>query len=73
MTDAANPNVNQVAKNVRLTGEEEMIAFAAQASKVLTGGGLVFLEGTLGAGKTTFSRGLIQAGPARGAARAGAP
>jgi len=65
MTDAANPNANpnenQVAKNVRLTGEEEMVAFAAQASKVLTGGGLVFLEGTLGAGKTTFSRGLIQA------------
>ena len=48
-------------QHIRLTGEPQMLRFAAAASGCLTGGGLVFLEGTLGAGKTTFSRGFIQA------------
>lgn len=46
---------------LHLTGESEMLGFAAQMATVLTGGGLIFLEGTLGAGKTTLSRGFIQA------------
>ncbi len=51
----------QTADQIRLTGEDEMVSFAGRISSILTGGGLVFLEGTLGAGKTTLSRGLIQA------------
>ena len=51
----------QTAGQIRLTGGDEMVSFAGRMSSILTGGGLVFLEGTLGAGKTTLSRGLIQA------------
>lgn len=44
-----------------LADEQATIAFAKQCAAVFKQGGLVFLQGTLGAGKTTFSRGLIQA------------
>ena len=46
---------------LQLNGEAAMLAFASACAPVLRDGGLIFLEGTLGAGKTTFSRGLIQA------------
>ena len=52
---------SQPANSVILTGEVNMVGFAAQVAPLLIDGGLIFLEGTLGAGKTTFSRGLIQA------------
>jgi len=50
-----------IENRLRLTGEPQMLSFAAKMADVLVGGGLIFLEGTLGAGKTTLSRGLIQA------------
>ncbi|TNF01518.1 MAG: tRNA (adenosine(37)-N6)-threonylcarbamoyltransferase complex ATPase subunit type 1 TsaE [Gammaproteobacteria bacterium] len=46
---------------VLLNGEEAMVAFGRQLGAVLTDGSLVFLEGDLGAGKTTLSRGMLSA------------
>ena len=58
-----------MSQGIRLTGESAMMAFAAELSQVFTQGGVVFLEGTIGAGKTTLSRGLIQAMGHQGAVR----
>lgn len=44
-----------------LQSESETIAFASRLAKQLHGGMVVYLQGGLGAGKTTFCRGVIQA------------
>jgi len=50
-----------------VSGETAMLGYAAavadffRMNQLLDSGLVVFLQGTLGAGKTTFSRGLIQA------------
>jgi tRNA threonylcarbamoyladenosine biosynthesis protein TsaE len=44
-----------------LADEPATLVFAARCSVFLRTGGLVFLEGDLGAGKTTFARGLLRA------------
>ena len=52
---------------IYLEGEPAMLAFGARMAEVTQGRGLIFLEGDLGAGKTTLSRGII-----RGLGHAGA-
>lgn len=47
--------------DIRLTGEDAMVAFGRQLGSMLPDGCLVFLEGDLGAGKTTLSRGMLSA------------
>jgi tRNA threonylcarbamoyladenosine biosynthesis protein TsaE len=41
--------------------ETEMLAFAAEFARNLSAPQIIFLHGDLGAGKTTFTRGLLQA------------
>ena len=43
-----------------LADEQAMIDFGARLAQVTAGHGVIFLEGDLGAGKTTLSRGLIR-------------
>nr|WP_017133331.1 tRNA (adenosine(37)-N6)-threonylcarbamoyltransferase complex ATPase subunit type 1 TsaE [Pseudomonas agarici] len=40
--------------------EESMVAFGGKVAEVTGGVGVIFLEGQLGAGKTTLSRGIIR-------------
>ncbi|WP_339670562.1 tRNA (adenosine(37)-N6)-threonylcarbamoyltransferase complex ATPase subunit type 1 TsaE [Dasania marina] len=43
-----------------LVGEQAMVAFGKQLAQVCDSGAVIFLEGDLGMGKTTFSRGVLQ-------------
>ena len=43
-----------------IDNEEEMVAFGQQLAEVTAGHAIVYLEGNLGAGKTTLSRGILQ-------------
>lgn len=52
---------------LEVAGEAAMEALGARLGQALAEGGLVFLQGDLGAGKTTLSRGLL-----RGLGHAGA-
>ncbi|WP_177522960.1 tRNA (adenosine(37)-N6)-threonylcarbamoyltransferase complex ATPase subunit type 1 TsaE [Pseudomonas sp. v388] len=45
---------------LNVLGEEAMTDFGSRLSKVTEGAGVIFLEGDLGAGKTTLSRGIIR-------------
>lgn len=49
------------ASRIILANEADTLALAARLAPLLHGGMVVYLSGDLGAGKTTFSRGLIQA------------
>ena len=43
-----------------LTDEQAMSDFGARIARITEGHGLIFLEGNLGMGKTTLSRGIIR-------------
>ena len=45
---------------LHLADEEAMVAFGEHLARITQGHGLIFLEGDLGAGKTTLSRGIIR-------------
>jgi tRNA threonylcarbamoyladenosine biosynthesis protein TsaE len=45
-----------VAKGI---GEDSLVAIAEQLSRTVDGGGVIYLIGPLGAGKTTFARALL--------------
>jgi tRNA threonylcarbamoyladenosine biosynthesis protein TsaE len=44
--------------NLRITADTEMHAFGARLARLLTGGEVIELRGDVGAGKTTFTKGL---------------
>ncbi|MCA8864969.1 MULTISPECIES: tRNA (adenosine(37)-N6)-threonylcarbamoyltransferase complex ATPase subunit type 1 TsaE [unclassified Halomonas] len=46
---------------VQLDSEEAQVAFGEALGQALQGRGLVYLEGELGAGKTTLTRGILRA------------
>lgn len=52
-----------------LAGEEAMVAFGERLGLALQRGGVVFLHGDLGAGKTTLSRGVLRAFGHKGAVK----
>lgn len=45
---------------LHVMGEEAMTSFGSRLAQVTEGVGVIFLEGDLGAGKTTLSRGIIR-------------
>lgn len=45
---------------LHVVGEEAMMNFGARLAAVTEGVGVIFLDGDLGAGKTTLSRGMIR-------------
>lgn len=53
----------------RCESEEELIALGKKLGAALAGRGVVFLHGTLGAGKTTLSRGVLRAYAHQGAVK----
>lgn len=54
---------------VQLDNEEAQVAFGEALGQALEGRGLIFLEGDLGAGKTTLSRGILRAYGHQGAVK----
>ncbi|MEH6641344.1 tRNA (adenosine(37)-N6)-threonylcarbamoyltransferase complex ATPase subunit type 1 TsaE [Vreelandella glaciei] len=54
---------------VQLDNEEAQVAFGEALGHMLQGRGLVYLEGELGAGKTTLTRGILRAYGHQGAVK----
>ncbi len=49
-----------MAKHINISSADEMIKFGKQLSKNLKGGDVIYLNGDLGAGKTTLTKGIIK-------------
>lgn len=47
-------------KQIELIGEQAMNNYGNKLSQVTAGSGIIYLHGSLGAGKTTLSRGIIR-------------
>lgn len=52
-----------------LNGEDEMMAWAGDFGRALTSPCVVYLQGTLGAGKTTLARGMLRGWGVKGAVK----
>ena len=46
--------------SLSLANEDEMVTFGGQLAQALSSFGVVYLYGDLGAGKTTFCRGVLR-------------
>lgn len=58
-----------VERQIDVADEQALVHLGGQLALALTEGGVVYLDGTLGAGKTTLSRGVIQGLGHRGAVK----
>jgi tRNA threonylcarbamoyladenosine biosynthesis protein TsaE len=47
-------------KQINISSSEQMIQFGQNLSKQLKGGDIIYLNGDLGAGKTTLTKGIIK-------------
>jgi len=54
---------------INVVGEEQMVSLGEAFGRALMQGGVIFLHGDLGAGKTTFSRGVLRAFGHQGAVK----
>ena|SRR3990167_2349158 len=59
MSELASMNAKSIVK--LLASEKDMFVFADKVAKAIKNGAIIFLKGSLGAGKTTFVRGVLRA------------
>lgn len=60
---------SQATFTIELADESAQVAFGQRLGQACNGEGLIFLQGTLGMGKTTLTRGILQAYGHKGAVK----